>query len=201
MSQGSHICRELHYIFNTFPEGHAWERLVIIDTWVYCQHHYIGMLAESSIIWRCPSITIRRRRENVTSFSTYHNTSSSSSTELLTVTLLCFYLFSDLLINDNLYFLYYYFILIIVIWFPLKVKFCLFLQKLVLYFYPLYLYIFVCVSEPNANKPKITAHRLNEHGRPEIHGIIREDETEVTLQNPLTATDDDTLGGACEWFV
>jgi hypothetical protein len=39
----------------------------------------------------------------------------------------------------------------------------------------------------------------NEHGRAEIHGIIREDEKEVTLQHPLRATDSDEVGGAGLW--
>ena len=61
-----------------------------------------------------------------------------------------------------------------------------------------FFFFFFTYAEPNAHKPKIITHRFNEHGRPEIHGIIREDETEVTLQNPLLATDDDNLGGACK---
>lgn len=54
----------------------------------------------------------------------------------------------------------------------------------------------LAVSEPNAHQPQIVAQLYNEHGRAEIHGIIREDETEVTLQHPLVANDSDDLGGA-----
>ncbi|XP_076451662.1 calsyntenin-1-like [Babylonia areolata] len=54
----------------------------------------------------------------------------------------------------------------------------------------------LAMSEPNAHKPQIVAHLYNDYGRPEFHGIVREDETEVTLQHPLTATDNDDVGGA-----
>ncbi|KAK7094297.1 calsyntenin-1-like [Littorina saxatilis] len=54
----------------------------------------------------------------------------------------------------------------------------------------------LAMSEPNAHRPHITGQQLNSNGRPVIHGIIREDETEVTLQHPLVATDSDDVGGA-----
>lgn len=62
----------------------------------------------------------------------------------------------------------------------------------------------LAMSEPNVHRPEIQSEIVNEHGRPEIHGIIREDETVVTLQHPLKATDKDTVGGAgyiCKFLV
>lgn len=52
-------------------------------------------------------------------------------------------------------------------------------------------------TEPNAYPPQIISPIQSRSGRPEIHGIIGEDQTIVKLQHPLLATDADKIGGAC----
>ncbi|KAK7486162.1 hypothetical protein BaRGS_00022628 [Batillaria attramentaria] len=62
----------------------------------------------------------------------------------------------------------------------------------------------LAMSEPNMYRPEIQSQIINEHGRAEIHGIISEDETLVTLQHPLVATDKDDVGGAgyiCKFLI
>ena len=51
-------------------------------------------------------------------------------------------------------------------------------------------------SEPNAHEPKIISKYTSGRGLPVFHGNITEDGTEVVLDQPLKATDDDTVGGA-----
>lgn len=51
-------------------------------------------------------------------------------------------------------------------------------------------------SEPNEYGPEIQSQFHDERGRAEIHGVIQEDESVVTLQESLIATDNDTVGGA-----
>lgn len=56
-----------------------------------------------------------------------------------------------------------------------------------------------CTSEPNAFDPVINVlntTQRNRHGIPIIQGQIREDERVVSLDTPLTASDQDTIGGA-----
>lgn len=60
--------------------------------------------------------------------------------------------------------------------------------------------MFICVhnfiTEPNAYAPEIVSKFTNSRDIPLFRGKIREDETVVRLDPPLTARDNDSVGSA-----